>query len=471
MIEQQIVYNPGPVAIKFHLSPARVKVAWGPVRSGKSTALVWRAFYKAQEAAAKGIAMKGVILRDTYRNLEDTTVKTLTEWLGPLGVLRRRQSVSDFVFKVGGIQHELLLRHGQTAADASSFLSSEYAFIGLEEVAPAFTPSGVVSPGIAEEVFDIALTRLVQRGIDNPELAITCNPPTPNHWVNKRIISKDREELRKLGWWPFFFDTHENEQNLRPGYYDELRRSLQGKDHLIKRFVEGEIVAIYPGMPVFSGDFNQRIHLRDDLKPIKGKPFILGWDFGLTPSCVWTQIDNNGRWLVFYELQGGYLDDRLSEQIGAQRFGELVLAEHNQKFPGFTLGLGYGDPTLTVKAQTDEKTVKQILGNLGFQIASGAVDIASRVEGIRGRLNTNIGGDPAILISRPGCPLLTEGLSGGYRYNVDATGKRILGGEPQKNEFSHLVDALGYIASKLFRPTGTTLGKYEPKFPRSPMAA
>lgn len=467
----EIKYEPGPTAIRAHLSPARVKFIWGPVRSGKSTFLVMRALMKAIECAKDGVPLKAVILRDTYRNLLDTTAKTLLEWLGPLGRLVNRQGVQDFLFRVPGLDQdcEILLRHGQTASDASSFLSSDYGYIAFEEVAPAFTPTGQVSPGIAEEVFDLALSRLVQTGVKNPELVLTCNPPPVTHWSYRRILTEDPAVLKDKNWWYWFFPAVENEKNLRPGYYDELRKHLAGKEHLIKRFVDGEVVTIYPGMPVFGRDFRQELHVRSDLKPIKGKPLILGWDFGLTPACVVTQVDAKGRWLWLKEFQAGYEEGQIVEQMGAKQLGEIVKAEINQSFPGLQMGLGYGDPSMNTRAESDEKTVKQALNALGFRLSPGKKDIASRIEGIRGRLTSMIDGEPALLISRHGCPFLIEALGGGYRYRVSRDGHTIYGLEPIKDEFSHPVDAAGYVASKLFT-VNQLVQKYEPRRAPTPWA-
>jgi hypothetical protein len=456
--EIEIKYEPGPTAIRFHNSIARVKVAWGPVRSGKSTAACWRIFLKAHELAQKGVALKAVILRDTYRNLEDTTLKTWMEWFGQCGVLKRKQSVTDFMLRTPGSElwHDVLFRHGQTAVDASAFLSSDYGIIFLEEAAPAFTPSGLVSPGIAEEVFDLAITRLVQTGVDNPELVITCNPPTPQHWVNRRIISAPLDDLRNRNWWHFFFPAAENEMNLRPGYYDELRAQLKGKDHILRRFVEGEIVAIYPGMPVFAKDFRQQIHVRDELLPIDGDSIIFGFDAGesITPAAVWLQIDAHGRVLVLQELQAGYTDERLREGIGTREFAKIIKQITAQRFPHCKPGLVYADPAVSHRQPGDTLApVKEILEAEGFVIEESERDIPSRIESIRERLQTFISGEPSILFSRSGCPILIEALSGAYRYRTIQDATRIIGAEPVKDMYSNPIDALGYALARLF-PVG-----------------
>ena len=138
--------------------------------------------------------------------------------------------------------------------------------------------------------------------------------------------------------------------------------------------------------------------------------------------------------------------------------GRVVIA-----FPGIGLGEGYADPACWAKAQTDEKTVHEILREEGFEMNPGEVNIRSRVEGIRDRLNSNIEGEPALLISREGCPLLIEGLSGGCRYGLAQDSSRLLAGDPLKNEFSHGIDAVGYIASKMFRRGWATKRKRIPQ--------
>src|SRR3990167_5696239 len=193
--ELQIEYWPGPVAEAAHRSRARVKYAWGALGTAKTTWLCWRIYYLAERLAKRGISLRALMLRDTYRNLSDSTLQTWLSWFpdgGKPGTGIGYKALSmpcDYKLYAGGRYHDVLFRHGQTAQDASAFLSTEYGFIGLEEIAPAYMPGGkLTSPGIAEEVFDMALGRLRQPGVEEPELAMTSNSTPLNHWPSRQIL-------------------------------------------------------------------------------------------------------------------------------------------------------------------------------------------------------------------------------------------------------------------------------------------
>jgi len=158
----EIRYWPGPVADQAHRSKTTVKLIWGALGTAKTTWLCWRVWFMAELAAYHGFSLRAVLMRDTYRNLVDSTLQTWLSWFpeGEMGYTAASNPV-DFKLFVGGRYHDVLFRHGQNAQDASAFLSTEYDFIGLEEVAPAYILGGkLTSPGIAEEVFDMALPRL-----------------------------------------------------------------------------------------------------------------------------------------------------------------------------------------------------------------------------------------------------------------------------------------------------------------------
>jgi len=299
-------YKFGPVAVAAHQSHARLKYVWGSIGTAKSTWLVWRVFFKAVQASKIGVSLRAVIMRDTYRNLEDSTFKTWLRWFPDNSMMGyvSKSNPADYQLRTpDGRLHEVLFRHGQTAQDASMFLSTEYGFIGLEEVAPAYVPGGEqkVSPGMSEELFDLAYSRLRQEGIAEPEIALTSNPPSRTHWASKRIIDKSGDErhgtmvfnlpgVSPVTWEHWFTPTSENKANLRPGYYEELTATWP--KILVRRFVDGERVDMFTGTPRFNLD------QLDDLKKLSVSPSFRG---------LLTATSDNLLKIKLYEKDEGYV--------------------------------------------------------------------------------------------------------------------------------------------------------------------
>lgn len=455
---------------------ARIELLWGPVRSGKSAAGCWKVYRRALAASEiYDTALRAVVIRDTYTNLRDSTLKTWFEWF-PDKSAAGFFHVSTATYHLrtpDGREHEVLFRHGKDAGDASNFLSTEFGCIFLEEVVPAFAKSGLISPGISEDLYDTAIMRLSQRGILHPVIILTCNPPTPQHWVNRRILQQKIADLQADGVAVYFFPAAENEANLRPGYYDELRRLLRGQTTTIARFVEGQIVAIYPGVAVYQKNFNSKIHVVDRLDFDPARPVLTFWDNPPTPACLIAQVDRWGRLCIFKELIGGFVDGRIVEAVGASEFTDLVKLELQENFKGFKLGTAWVDPAHRAPSNTESKTPVQILNEKGFKdVRFGAVDNMSRQEAVRNLLGKNLSGEPAIRILRSGCPVTIEGMAGGYVFGSGTDGKRLTGAGPLKNEFSHPVNALEYGVSGIYPPVNLRQIKSEPpRLPPSPMSA
>lgn len=82
-----------------------------------------------------------------------------------------------------------------------------------------------------------------------------------------------------------------------------------------------------------------------------------------------------------------------------------------------------------------------------------------RREAVAGALSRLIEGTPALMIS-PACKVLRKGFQGGYHYRrLKVSGNERYHDEPNKNEFSHVHDALQYALSgggELIRPRQIT---------------
>jgi hypothetical protein len=102
-----------------------------------------------------------------------------------------------------------------------------------------------------------------------------------------------------------------------------------------------------------------------------------------------------------------------------------------------------GDPAGNAKGSIYEETSFDALKRMGFNAFPAPTnDIDKRLRAIEAFLLAQRDGGPAILIDRERCPQTVRALSGGYRYAKTRHGVRKP--LPDKNEYSHIIDALQY---------------------------
>jgi len=102
----------------------------------------------------------------------------------------------------------------------------------------------------------------------------------------------------------------------------------------IKVYVHGQYGFIVDGRPVFL-EYVDTVHCSDHSEPIPGIEIIRGWDFGLTPSCVFFQLTPRGQIIVFDEL--------VSQDMGIDTFGEDVIGHSYRHYNNFKFR-DFGDP-------------------------------------------------------------------------------------------------------------------------------
>jgi hypothetical protein len=197
---------------------------------------------------------------------------------------------------------------------------------------------------------------------------------------------------------------------------------------------------VFPGKPWFP-EFDYERHVsKEELKPIRGRPIVRGWDYGLTPATVFTQTTAKGQMLVLYpELQ--------SIDCGILNHGKIVKSESNSLFAGHEFS-DYGDPAGNQRSQNDEKTANELLRTeQGIYVLPGPVAPTARWEAVRRLLTTTTpDGQPIILIDSR-CTWIIGAFTGGY-HRKEVAGRLLE--EPDKNEYSHIMDALGYVAASVF---------------------
>lgn len=433
------VYVASKTMRDFHMSDAFVRALLGPIGSGKSVACVIEMLLKSHQQAPnpEGIRKsRWVVVRNTYRELVDTTIQTFFDWLPEAtGVYLKkdmkftyREVLPDNTI----VQMEVLFRALDKPDDIKKLLSLEVTGGWLNECRE-----------IPKAIMDMLIGRLGRYpnkrdgGATWFGLIMDTNPPDSDHWFYKlfEITRPDNHELfhQPSGK----SEEAENIENLPPGYYDKMQA---GKDQeWINVYVHGQYGFVQDGKPVFP-EYKDDIHHSDDFFEIDPRLTIyVGIDFGLTPAAVFGVKTPSGRWIIFDEL--------VTEDMGADNFGRLLAELINHKYSAYTDWEVYADPAGDQRAQTDEITPFQILHKHGIPaVPTYTNDFIVRRESVAAPLQRmDFAGNPGFVITN-GAPMVRKAMAGGYKYRrMAVTGSDRFMDKPDKGRYSHVADALQYL--------------------------
>ncbi len=446
---------PGPASDAFFWSNAFLSGIMGPIGSGKSTACCFRPWRHLAESEPnrKGVRQaRGAIIRNTYPELKTTTIKTWHQWFPPS--LGRWQDTGPPTHHIvtGDVDHEIMFLALDRPDDVKKLLSLELTWAWVNEAREV--PKAIID-GLTGRVGRFPPVR--DGGNRWNGVIMDTNPPDTDHWwyllaeqVPGETLSSLREaevELRAQGvlapgqaLFEFFRQpagdgpAAENLGNLRAGYYALAKAGKT--DDWIKVYVRGDYGFVTDGKAVYP-EFRDNMHV----KPVEfdGRlPLYIGIDFGLTPAAVFGQRTQLGRWQI--------IDELVTEDMGAKRFGELLRTHMDQHYAGASIEGIFGDPSGDNRAQTDERTPFQILKAEGVHARPApSNDFVLRRESVAAALNRLIDGIPGFLIS-PKCDTTRKGLAGGYQYRrLQVTGEARFQDKPSKNRFSHPCEAMQYM--------------------------
>lgn len=452
-------YRPSDSEVeRFHDSDAQVRGIRGPFGSGKSVACFWEIFFRAQDmpAQADGVRRsRWAVVRNTYPELLTTSLNTFKDWFGGISTVREAapiQAVLRGVIPTDNTKVELQIYFLalDRPEDVKKLLSLELTGCFLNEAREL--PYAILTAArgrVGRYPSKNDLSEPYWSGV-----IMDTNPPDDDHWWYKKAEEEKPDGFVFFSQVPALIKTSEGQYIGNP---DAEYVKIQSKgvnywldlvpgstQEWINVYVLGQYGTIMDGRPVFPEYLDSR-HFAGDLEWYKGLPLILGWDFGLTPSCVFMQCTAKGQIRV--------LDELVSDSMGIRQFSTQVVKPHlSAHYPGADIQ-SYGDPAGVQRAQTDEKTCMDELRAAGLETMPAATnEFLARREAVATPMLHTIDNEPGFVISSK-CKILRRGFLGGYKYErLQVRGEERYKDLPCKNSYSHPQDALQYGALSVDRP-------------------
>lgn len=456
------LYEPdGVVLTEYFWDRGELAVIQGPIGSGTSTCSCHRIWALAceQEPDFDGVRRtRWLIVRESYRQIKKTTLKTWLEWFPEhiWGELQRSEPMT----------HHLKKQH---PSGDGTFVDCEVIFLAIDspETAEAEAASFEITGFFINEgqfgekaVVDELLSRCGRYPSkrNGPGATwyggmIDLNAPVEGHWIPymrgdmplpPEWSEEQRAEFTKPDGWNFYVQPPgliekwiegkvvyqpnpkaENQRHLRKPYLEQIRGK---RKEWIDRRVMNKVGIYMEGKAVYP-DFHESEHVAPrEMEPLQGAPIIVGLDFGREPAAAFCQCVN-GRWTVLKELIG----DNESAQVFAPRVKRTLA----QWFPGFRAEF-WGDPRGADKTQSTETTAYDIFMAHGMRVLPATTD--NNPEMRRSAVGAVLDRRNGFQIN-PSCLVAKTGFAGGYHYpKIKGTG--MFSERPRKNRFSHIVEAV-----------------------------
>lgn len=430
-----------PVASEFYFDRNRVTYIQGAFGTGKTVTSVQKAVQLANEQEPNQYGQRKsriAVVRNTYAQLVDTTIRTWLDWFpAPAwGNFIKSNNTYDMAWGLEDgttVSLEVWFRGLDRPDQVSNLLGGEYSMCFFNE-----------ARHISIEIFEAMDGRIGRYppmkdgvGCTFPCIFMDSNPPDEDHWLY-RVFEMDRIDGYKAFYQPSGLSPEaENLKNLPKDYYQNLAKGKD--DYFINVYVHGKYGYLRSGKPVYPA-YNDDVHCKE-IEALARQPLYIGIDFGLTPSCVICQRTAEGILLV--------LDEITSERMGIKQFIDVMQPYLAEKYAGHVVEGYYCDPAGAQSAQTDATSPYDVMYDAGIIPEDGLQNPELRIESVTNLLNKMIDGKPAIMISYK-AKMLRKGFSGAYHYRRLNVSKERYVDRPDKNEYSHIHDALQYLCTRLY---------------------
>lgn len=446
-----INYTAPPTVAQYMRSEAFARFILGPVGSSKTTGTIFELLRRAIEQAQAPDGLRYTrfaIVRQTLKQLKDTVLKDIEQWLSVL--CHYKVSDNTVYVEFGDVRSEWLLIPLDDPQDVRRLLSMQLTGAWCSEVIemsheiipalagrcgryPSAMQGGATWRGI------VADTNFPTEGSDWHRLFELETPPDWQIFKQPGGLTPEAENLEWLDQTPETLKLdpmHPVRQARGRGYYERLSRGHSPA--WVQRYVHAQYGEDPSGSAVFKTTFKRSFHVVPELTPAFGHPIIVTQDFGRNPCSLISQVDHRGRALVLEEV--------VSEDMGLElhlktRLLPALMQERYQNRPMYVIG----DPAGRQRSSTYEETSFDVLKKHGLRAFPAPTnDIKRRIAAVDALLLQQRDGGPALMIDEGRCPFLINGLSGMYRYAKRRNGQ--LNNLPDKTHpWSDLADDLQYF--------------------------
>jgi hypothetical protein len=446
----RIEFIANPMQRRFIESRAQADLFSSRKGEGKSAGLCWAAFFYTQHNPGA----HGLCIRDTYANLQRTTMQEFFHWFpdGVFGNFNATEKCWTWDHARTGLKGKIFFMGADDEKAASKIASMPLAFALVDEPSPAAGES----EGIPEMIFDTIIGQLRQPGMKWYAVKLAQNNPDESHWTYRRFVDPGNPPelvnamlaasgerllpMQQPGFMAYQTKEPENKDHLPPGYYTNLRALWSHRPDLLKRFVEGQYGFQQVGRKV-TPEWSDAIHLATGLMPVKGQPLWLLYDGGLNPTCIITQLTPLGYWLI--------LQAHVGDGIGMyQLIRDVIKPIIQDEYEGFELK-HTGDPNLKMREQSNslQSAAKVIVRELGGRYIPGPTTFNEVVDPLKSVLTKTINGTGLVQVDRHRAKAVWHALRGGWHFKTPRGGAE---GSVKKNKHSHPGDAMGHGAARLF---------------------
>jgi len=440
MPELEKIYKPIPTLQAFHESGAQMRAIVGPVGSGKTTAAAWELCYYLPFFLLEQYGIKKtrwVVVRNTLRELIDTTQRTVFDWFDWGTYKAQPQFTYLLKYPTEGVEVELLFRSCDIDKHIRQFKSLELTGYWIDE---SIETKQSVTKMLKNRIGRYPRKCPVRFGIE------TTNPPEIEHplywqfdWQSPPPgpVPNGKPLINHAGFWQ---PPRENEINLRPGYYDDLVNDYADDPDWVAMYVDGKPGVLAVGKQIYN-NFQRVRHVAKEPLKWSGSELYRGWDnTGNSPAAVVAQFPT--------ALQCHILKEFFAERESIVDFTNRVVAECNLKFPNAEY-TDYADPAGNAEFSKKEggftSNARLMREECGVSVLPSEQNFASRINAVDGALAKYDG-----LLLDPSCTRLQNGFLGGYHYpEIGNTGT--FSEAPKKNKYSHVHDSLQYLLVKVLR--------------------